>query len=75
MQPGPAVAAPAPGRRVPLPLLGYASSLSPFGMASVLPAVAAIATRFGTDLASAQFVLAAYLFGLGITQPFSGKVQ
>jgi DHA1 family bicyclomycin/chloramphenicol resistance-like MFS transporter len=58
--------------RPPLLLLALASSLSPFGMAVVLPAVAAISTRFGVDYSAAQFVLSAYLAGLGIMQPFSG---
>jgi DHA1 family bicyclomycin/chloramphenicol resistance-like MFS transporter len=60
------------GRRPPLVLLALASSLSPFAMAIVLPAVAAIGTRFNADYASVQFVLSAYLVGLGVTQPFSG---
>jgi MFS transporter, DHA1 family, multidrug resistance protein len=58
--------------RPPLLLLALASSLSPFGMAVVLPTVAAIADRFQADYASVQFVLSAYLVGLGVTQPFSG---
>jgi DHA1 family bicyclomycin/chloramphenicol resistance-like MFS transporter len=59
-------------RRPPLLLLALASSLSPFGMAVVLPAVAAIGLRFDADYAAVQFVLSAYLVGLGVTQPFSG---
>jgi DHA1 family bicyclomycin/chloramphenicol resistance-like MFS transporter len=69
------VSAPGAGagvRRPPLLLLALASSLSPFGMAVVLPAVAAIGLRFGADYAAVQFVLSAYLVGLGVTQPFSG---
>jgi DHA1 family bicyclomycin/chloramphenicol resistance-like MFS transporter len=59
-------------RRPPLVLLAFASSLSPFAMAVVLPAVAAIGTRFGADYSAVQFVLSAYLVGLGLTQPVSG---
>lgn len=58
--------------RPPLLLLALASSLSPFGMAVVLPAVAAISARFAVDYSAAQFVLSAYLAGLGIMQPCSG---
>lgn len=61
-----------PARRPPLVLLAFASSLSPFAMAVVLPAVAAIGTRFDADYAAVQFVLSAYLVGLGLTQPVSG---
>lgn len=55
-----------------LALLGAVSSLSPFGMAVVLPIVGTLATRFDTSLANAQFVVSAYLLGLGLMQPFSG---
>ena len=53
-------------------LLGLASSLSVFGMAIVMPSVNSIAMAFDATIASAQFVISAYLFGLAIAQPASG---
>lgn len=55
-----------------LTLLAAASALSPFGMAVVLPTLDAIAGGFDVGYAEAQFVISAYLFGLGVMQPFSG---
>lgn len=53
-------------------LLGVASSLSPFGMAIVVPAMASIVVQFSAEFTQAQFVISAYLFGLAVTQPVSG---
>lgn len=53
-------------------LLAIASGLSSFGLSIILPALPAVAERYGTDLAGAQFVVSAYLLGLAITQPVVG---
>ncbi|MFK7955294.1 MAG: multidrug effflux MFS transporter [Lysobacterales bacterium] len=53
-------------------LLGIASSLSPFGMAIVVPALASIADHFSADFLSVQFVVSAYLLGLAVSQPACG---
>lgn len=53
-------------------LLGLASGLSAFGMASVIPALPVLGRAFDTDAASLQWVVSAYLFGLGIAQPIQG---
>ena len=59
-------------RRPPLLLLGIASSLSPFGMAVIVPAMNSIALRYDASLSTVQFVISAYLFGLAAAQPFMG---
>lgn len=41
-------------------------------MAVVLPTLGSIGEIYGVGYSMAQFVVSAYLFGLGITQPFSG---
>ena len=66
--------APAAGTlsRPPLLLLGIASSLSPFGMAVIVPAMNSIALRYDASLSTVQFVISAYLFGLAAAQPFMG---
>lgn len=66
--------APAAGTlsRPPLLLLGIASSLSPFGMAIIVPAMNSIALRYDASLSTVQFVISAYLFGLAAAQPFMG---
>ncbi len=56
----------------PLWLLGIASSLSPFGMSIVVPALTNIARRFDADFVAVQFVISAYLFGLALAQPACG---
>jgi len=53
-------------------LLGVASSLSPFGMAILVPAMASIVVHFSAEYTQAQFVISAYLFGLAVAQPVSG---
>lgn len=59
--------------RVPsVTLLGVASGLSVFGMAIVVPSMNSIAQEFNADFAQVQFIISAYLFGLGIAQPVSG---
>jgi MFS transporter, DHA1 family, multidrug resistance protein len=58
--------------RPPLALLACASALSPLGMAVVLPTLGSVGAHFGVGYGLAQFVISAYLLGLGITQPFSG---
>lgn len=61
-------------RRPPLLLLGVASSLSPFGMAVIVPAMNSIAVRYDASLSTVQFVISAYLFGLAAAQPFMGHL-
>ena len=61
-------------RRPPLLLLGIASSLSPFGMAVIVPAMNSIALRYDAGLPSVQFVISAYLFGLAAAQPVMGHL-
>lgn len=53
-------------------LLGLASGLSAFGMASVVPSLPALARAFDTDYATLQWVVSAYLPGLGLAQPVQG---
>lgn len=53
-------------------LLGLASGLSAFGMASVVPALPTLERSFNADYASLQFVVSAYLLGLGLFQPIQG---
>lgn len=55
-------------------LLGLASSLSPFGMMVVVPTLAAVAQRYSVGQGQAQFLIAAYLFGLGVGQPIAGAL-
>ena len=52
--------------------MGVASSLSAFGMASVVPALPTLSRALETDYASLQFVVSAYLLGLGLFQPIQG---
>ncbi len=56
-------------------LLSLASSLSPFGMIVVVPTLGALAERFAVGQGQAQFLIAAYLFGLGIGQPLAGALS
>jgi DHA1 family bicyclomycin/chloramphenicol resistance-like MFS transporter len=44
-------------------------------MASVVPSVATIATAFDRPLSDVQFVVSAYLLGLGLCQPFQGMLS
>jgi len=61
--------------RPSLVLLSLASSLSPFGMIVVVPTLAAMAAAFGIDNGEAQYLIAAYLFGLGVGQPLAGALS
>lgn len=56
-------------------LLSLASSLSPFGMIVVVPTLDALARRFVVGQGEVQFLIAAYLFGLGIGQPLAGVLS
>ncbi len=56
----------------PLKLLSLASALSPFGMVVLVPTLSELARLFNVGFGSAQFLISAYLFGLGAGQPFSG---
>ena len=58
--------------RALIPLLSLASALSPFGMVVVVPTLSELGRRYGIGSAEAQFLISAYLFGLGAAQPFSG---
>ncbi len=53
-------------------LLGAASGLSAFGMASVVPMLPSLERALSTDFATLQFVVSAYLLGLGLFQPVQG---
>lgn len=53
-------------------LLGAASGLSAFGMASVVPMLPLLERALDTDFATLQFVVSAYLLGLGLFQPVQG---
>jgi len=59
-------------RAINIWLLSLASALSPFGMVVVVPTLGALARDFDVSFAQAQFLISAYLFGLGASQPFSG---
>lgn len=56
-------------------LLSVASSLSAFGMIVVVPTLAAVAERFSLEPGHAQYLIAIYLFGLGIGQPVVGALS
>ena len=56
-------------------LLGLASSLSPFGMVVLVPTLGAFAQRYAVGQGEAQFLIATYLFGLGIGQPVLGALS
>ena len=62
----------APAPRALIPLLRLASALSPFGMVVVVPTLSELGRRYGIGAAETQFLISAYLFGLGAAQPFSG---
>ncbi|MEZ5566375.1 MAG: Bcr/CflA family efflux MFS transporter [Gammaproteobacteria bacterium] len=64
-----------PGRAPSLWLLSVASSLSPFGMIVVVPALATFAERYGVSQGDAQYLIATYLFGLGVGQPLAGSLS
>ncbi|MFO1427833.1 MAG: Bcr/CflA family efflux MFS transporter [Steroidobacteraceae bacterium] len=56
-------------------LLGCSSSLSPFGMASVVPTLPLLARALQRDYAELQLVISAYLLGLGLFQPLQGLLS
>lgn len=60
------------GSRAWILLLGLASGLSTFGMASLVPALPALAAALRTDYGAIQFVLSVYLLALGLAQPVQG---
>lgn len=64
-----------PSRAPTLWLLSLASALSPFGMIVVVPALGAFAERFAVTPGEAQFLIASYLFGLGLGQPLAGSLS
>ncbi len=66
------MSASAPRKRPPLWLLSVASSLSPLGMSIVIPALGSIARYFDAGFAEVQWVIAAYILGLGVAQPVCG---
>lgn len=53
-------------------LLGAISGLSAFGMASVVPSLPVLGAALGADAATLQFLVSAYLLGLGLFQPIQG---
>lgn len=57
-----------------LVLLSIASSVSPFGMVVVIPTLYAVAETYAVDYSVTQFLISAYLFGLGVAQPVSGSL-
>ncbi len=56
-------------------LLGIASGLSAFGMASVVPALPMLSRALSAEYASLQFVVSAYLLGLALFQPLQGLLS
>jgi len=56
-------------------LLSLASSLSPFGMIVVVPTLAGLAEQYAIGQGEAQFLIATYLFGLGVGQPLAGALS
>jgi DHA1 family bicyclomycin/chloramphenicol resistance-like MFS transporter len=61
-----------PSRWALIALLGAISGLSAFGMASVVPTLPLLGKALGTDAGTTQFVVSAYLLGLGLFQPVQG---
>lgn len=53
-------------------LLGLTSGLSAFGMASIVPALPKLARALSADYGAVQWVISAYLLGLGLFQPLQG---
>ncbi|MGE0581663.1 MAG: multidrug effflux MFS transporter [Steroidobacteraceae bacterium] len=60
------------GSRGWIALLGISGGLSVVGMASLVPALPALAEALHADFGVVQFVLSAYLFALGLAQPVQG---
>jgi len=57
-----------------LALLSLASLLSPFGMIVVVPTLAEVASYYHVGHGQAQYLIASYLFGLGVGQPMAGAL-
>ena len=55
-------------------LLSIASSVSPFGMVVVVPTLHEVAQRYAVDAGTTQYLISAYLFGLGVAQPVCGSL-
>ncbi len=55
-------------------LLAIASALSPFGMIVIVPALGAVAAHYDVTPGAAQWLIATYLFGLGVGQPVCGAL-
>ena len=55
-------------------LLATVSGLSPFTLSIILPALPALAGRYGTDTAGIQFLVSGYLLGLALSQPLWGPL-
>lgn len=53
-------------------LLGITSGLSAFGMASIVPALPTLSRALDADYGAVQWVVSAYLLGLGLFQPLQG---
>ncbi|MFN2327551.1 MAG: MFS transporter [Chromatocurvus sp.] len=53
-------------------LLAVVSGLAPFAMAVLLPLLPGLIVHFGSDHATVQFVVSAYLLGLALAQPVAG---
>ena len=57
---------------VNLLLLSGASGLSPFGLVVLIPTLSEFADHFSVGFVQAQFLVSAYLIGLGMAQPVVG---
>ena len=53
-------------------LLGFASGMSPFAMALVVPTLELFAQQYDAPYSKIQFIISAYLFGLALAQPIVG---
>lgn len=49
-------------------------SLSPFAMSFIIPAFPSLAVEFGKPVADIQFLISAFLIGLGVAQPIHGML-
>ncbi|MEM7281906.1 MAG: Bcr/CflA family efflux MFS transporter [Pseudomonadota bacterium] len=52
--------------------MGIASALSPMGVTMIVPTLGLVADTYSADFAVVQFLVSAYLLGLGAGQPFHG---
>ena len=53
-------------------LLGFASGMSPFAMALVVPTLELFSQQYDAPYSKIQFIISAYLFGLALAQPIVG---